>query len=97
MEPDVNITRYVLVEKAPFFVKLYSTGGGWWYSGGQEDGKYFEVMVAGNNTLKKCQFGYVGHIKNGCYIIISGLYKNYLIAHRDAKRIIRQDVTKLLN
>jgi len=87
MNPDVDITRQVLVEKAPFEIELIAPNTGWWYGGQEFNGQNFTVTVGGNNLLKKRYGSYVGHIKSGSYIIVSGKYTGMVIAKRDTKRI----------
>ena len=85
LKPD--ITRYVLIEKAPFEIELIALNSGWWYGGQDFSYKRFIVTVGGHNLLRKRYGGYTNHIKDGSYIVFSGKYTGMIIAKRDTKRI----------
>ena len=89
MNPDVDITRQVLIEKAPFFIQLFPRNTGWWYGGTGFVGELFEVEIGSNNILKNRQDRghYTGHIRDGCYVIVSGPFTRSLISKRDAIRV----------
>jgi len=85
VEPDVEMARCVLIEKAPFFIKLLPRNTGWWYK--DMNGIILEVEVGGHNILKKRQGHYTEHLRNGFFVIVSGKFIGMLVAKIDSIRL----------
>ncbi len=84
---DKKLTRTVLIEKIPFYVKISIKPGysGWWYSLLNEN--VFKVRRGGKNDLR-FRTGYTEHLtKYGFYVICSGKYIGDFISRKDAIKI----------